>query len=345
MEKKSILYANLHKKRVFLRADLNITGPHDERLLALIPTLEFLTQRTKNVIICTHRGRPDPLHPDPALSTQPLVAWLQARGFACGFIDGDRPLTLLENIRFDPGEMGHSPALAQRLASMADYYVNDAFGTLHREDTSIALLPLQFAPQHRFYGLCVMREIEMLQRLRATPAKPYVAVLGGNKLEDKLPLITRLLQAPEHARVNHLLLGGALAQPLLENKNHELLRMAQRNGITVALPTDGTGRDIGPQTIRTFTGIIATARTIFANGTMGVYEEADNQAGTRAILTAIAHCKGFTILGGGDCAAAAALFGVRNKVSFVSTGGGATLAFLAAIDPYKELPGLRALCE
>ena len=276
---------------------------------------------------------------DLALSAQHLTPWFKDHGL--------NQVTLLENLRFSPGEQSKDPAtklaFAQQLAHNMDYYINDAFGTIHRNDTSITLLPTLFATENRFYGLCIAQEFQNLEQLRNAPAKPFIAVLGGNKLADKLPLIHHLITAPASTRVTHIMLGGALANAVLANPQHELQALATQHNVFLGLPTDGTDTDIGPATIASYQAIIATAQTIFANGTMGVYEQPDSQEGTKAILQAIANNKGFTVLGGGDCAAAAQQFGIADKVSFISTGGGATLAYLAAQEPWLELPGLAAL--
>jgi len=245
-------------------------------------------------------------------------------------------------------DVPYAGAFVAALAATADCYVNDAFGTLHRADASIALLPRQFPVQERWYGLCVQQELTMLERLRQHPAKPFVALLGGSKVTDKLPLITQLITRPAEHRLTHLLLGGLLALDL-PNQAPDLLALAAAHGVGVLTPTDyryddqQEPIDIGPATTATFVGCLRQAKTIFANGTMGKYEEAAGSTGTRETLQAIAQTTAFTVLGGGDCPAAAEMMGIADKVSFVSTGGGATLAYLAATDPWQDLPGLRAL--
>lgn len=391
MEKLLVTPTVIAQNRVFLRADLNVplapahfSIADDYRLRALLPTLRLLVQNAASVIIATHLGKPDPDHPDEALSTKHLLAWFTKNHFSVSFassaaqarelIAAGHSLILLENLRFFKGEQEPSTTFAAELATLADVYVNDAFGTLHRSDASIALLPLYFPREKRFYGYCIAHEIKALNTLRQGPVKPFVALIGGNKLTTKLPLIQQLITAPPTARVTAVLLGGLLGLDL-ESSAPDLLKLARENGVSVLTPIDYlksaptlpplTGRrselkscisassegaesvsypiDIGPQTIALFTPYLAQAQTIFANGTMGKYEEKAGQTGTNAMLAVVGNNAGFTVIGGGDCGAAAAQCGVAEKVSFVSTGGGATLAFIASKEPWHDLPGLKAL--
>lgn len=357
MPKTTIQDHDFAQKHVFLRADLNVPLKNGciadaTRLEALLPTLKLLCDQGAVVTLATHIGRPqalllqatpgfaDPSKPNHELSSKPIASWLSDHGFG--------QVQLLENLRFYPGEQSTDTAqrlaFAQQLATGMDAYINDAFGTLHRNDASIALLPTLFPVSERFYGLCIARELEHLDYLRAQPEKPYVAVLGGNKLADKLPLITRLLKAPEPARITHLLLGGTIGTAIQADQNQTLQRLAAAQGVVLVLPEDMLGTtDIGPRTAATYAQIIASARTVLANGTMGMYEELASQDGTKAILEAIADNPHYTVIGGGDCAAAADQFGLAERIHFISTGGGATLAYLAAGEPWRELPGLIAL--
>lgn len=357
MENLIVTTAAIAHKRVFLRADLNVPlGKKGEiadehRLQALLPTLNMLVQSAARVVIATHLGKPNPGHPDPALSTKQLIPWFEQHQFAVSFaaspshatelLAGGDKLILLENLRFFAGEQEPSSTFAGELAALADVYVTDAFGTLHRHDASIALLPSYFAPEKRFYGHCVAAELAALSKLRVAPEKPFVAIIGGNKLTTKLPLIQQLMTAPPAERVTQVLLGGLLGLDLAP----ELPALAKQHGVRLLTPIDYTDNnlDIGPNTIALFTEHLAAGRTIFANGTMGKYEEAAGQAGTKAILEAIGNNRGFTVIGGGDCGAAAIQCGMAEKVSFVSTGGGATLAFVASKEPWQDLPGLKTL--
>ena len=362
MQNSNLSKASCSQKKVLLRLDLNAPlAPNgaivdDQRLKSALPTLKILQAQGCQIIILTHLGKPNPLAPDPALSTRVLLPWFSQHGFSACFANtpekarqllaAGNPRILLENVRFFRGEQdpAESSSFAATLASLADCYVSDAFGTIHRNDTSVAKIPLLFNPENRFYGLCIEQEVAILEQLRSTPQKPFLALLGGNKLETKVPLIEQFLQAPATARISHLLLGGKLG---LAFEQTTLAKVAKNYGVQVVLPidyqraADGNCIDIGPKTIATFLPLIQQAKTIFANGTMGKYEEASGQEGTFTLLKAIAENSGLTVIGGGDCAAAATACGASEKVSFVSTGGGATLAYLASKKPWQELPGLK----
>jgi len=349
-------------KRLILRADCNVPIKNSvisdpSRLEALIPTLDYLVKNeTKAIIIATHIGRPDPKNTNPALSTQHLIRWFSQNGYPVQFVPkGDRPgsqgLFLLENLRFFEGEQKQDRTFAQQLASYADVYINDAWGAMHRNDTSITLLAQQFDHAHRGIGLCVENELKHLARLKERPDQPFVVILGGAKLADKLPLITGLLSAPAAQRPAKIIVGGALCLPLLAAQDDiakTVLKTAHDQKIPLILPTDfiyenDVPVDIGPESIKTFCREIASAQTIFMNGTMGKYECPDYAHGTEKILEAVAQNKGYTVIGGGDCAAAAHQYKLADKISWVSTGGGATLAYLAAKNPDSDLPGLRVL--
>jgi phosphoglycerate kinase len=361
MAKNSFLDFNFSGLRVFLRADLNVpidkNGTlHDAtKLLAVLPTAKHLAAHgAASIILATHLGRPDPAAPDQALSTSTLLPWLTEHvgpmAFCADFAKPPvAPLVLLENLRFFAGEhQKPAAAFAQQLASMADVYVIDAFGTLHRNDASVAVMPAYFAPKQRLVGLCVEQELKQLARLRNSPAQPFVALLGGSKVADKLALVEHWLTAEPQSRPATILLGGLLGLNLAEQAP-ELIDLAASAKVTLLLPSDyrynanGEPIDIGPATTACFVAAIETAKTIFANGTMGKYEEKEAEAGTRATLEAIAASGALRIVGGGDCGAAAHQLGVAAALDFISTGGGATLAYLAAKDPWQELPGLKML--
>lgn len=395
---------NIQKKRVFLRADLNLPNNTDEnnttsqaRLTALIPTLTKLLQGGNKIVLATHIGRPTPLHNthvvDQLLSTKTLVPKLEKLGFKVDF-ESDLMLAtkksfqafdtilLLENLRFFQGEQEPCLIFARLLAATADVYINDAFGLIHRNDTSVTLLPEIFPKDHRSTGLIIEKEIETLTTLTKTPQHPFMLVLGGCKVKDKIKIVMTFLKAAADKRANAIVIGGALAIPFLKAKGYqvgaspcdapdvmvatEIIEAAAGAGVAIILPTDllvtnqiGTGTpqvclvnaipddgvcvDIGPASIALFSQHLAQAKTIFANGTMGIYEYHDYQAGTKGILTSIATNQGLTILAGGDTVAAANHLKLAEKITFCSTGGGATLAFLAADNPYQELPALKAL--
>lgn len=341
----------------------------DYRIKGLLPTLSYLQQKSCRVVIASHLGDPAPGSLDPSFSLRQLVPWFTEHKIQVGFAEDCRGLlrneyqfVLFENLRLFPGEKHHDISWAQELAHVADMYVNDAFGTLHRDDTSITLLPGQFEPENRCIGLLVEKELNALDQLRNKPTQPFMLVLGGAKLDDKIPLIERFMILPAAQRPEAILIGGALALPFLQAQGKQYsttsfdpatihsaqhtLQLAIEHNVEILLPIDFKDKqclDIGSKTIDLFKEKIAMAKTIFTNGTMGMYEKPEYQTGTRSILEAIAHTSGFTVAGGGDCAAAVHAFKLADQFGFISTGGGATLAYLAANDPYQKLPGLRVL--
>lgn len=394
----------IDKKCIFLRSDLNVIIKNnliidDFRLQSALPTLHYLLSRQAKIVLATHLGSPKDtnLHPgDPefeALSTKHLIPWFAQQGITidyassiqharCLLAQSSASVILLENLRLFPGEKSDDPSFAQQLASLAEVYVNDAFGTIHRPDTSIALVPRQFAPSARCIGLCVEQEMAALDRLKQHPTQPFILVLGGAKLDDKVPLILRLLTVEPTQRPTKIVIGGALALPFLRAMGHEvggvelasqtvqtaheIITQAAEQHVALILPDDfatiqgplGSTPatylidqipsntqcvDIGPTSIEKFKGELEDSGTILTNGTMGMYEYPQYQAGTETILQAIANSTGYTVVGGGDCSAAVHAFGLEKKIGFISTGGGATLAYLGSADPLDELPGLRAL--
>lgn len=385
----------IDKKRIFLRSDLNVPIKNnlitnDFRLQSSLPTLHYLISRQAKIVLATHLGNPK--KPETLVSTRLLIPWFAQHGITIDFASdiehaqilqkNGSDIILLENLRLFPGEQSGDLTFARQLASLADIYINDAFGTIHRPDTSIALLPQQFDPSNRGIGLCVEQEIHALDKLKQHPAQPFVLVLGGAKLDDKIPLILQFLNAPLAQRPRTIIIGGALALPFLKVLDHNIgsidladqtvsiastiIQQAAASNVSLLLPCDlatiqgALGQpsiiypvdqiptnvlcvDIGPKTIQDFTQALAGAETILVNGTMGIYEQPEYQTGTRSILQAIANSSGYTVAGGGDCSAAVSMFGLEKYFSFISTGGGATLAYLGVADPLKELPGLHAL--
>jgi phosphoglycerate kinase len=354
-------------RRVLVRADFNvpIAGGEivdDFRIRAALPTIEWLTSRGATVTACTHLGRPKGA-PDPKYSVEPVRRRLAE--LAPG-------VELLDNLRFDAGETANDAAFVQTLIAGQDLYVNDAFGASHRSHASI-VGPPQFLPSAA--GRLLEREVEVLLPLRESPARPFVVILGGSKVSDKLGVIKALSEVADA-----LIIGGGMCFTFLAAQGHRvgdsLLEVDQidtcrellDSGITIHIPHDVTalgpggqigdpsaggevrqmgadlpdgwkGLDIGPGTAAEFGDIITEARTIFWNGPMGVFEDPRFAAGTRHVAQSMAEARGFTVVGGGDSAAALDAFGLANEVDHVSTGGGASLELLENGD----LPGLAAL--
>ncbi|MEO6121227.1 MAG: phosphoglycerate kinase [Acidimicrobiales bacterium] len=354
-------------KRVLVRVDFNVPvsdGKIDDdlRIRAALPTIEWLTGRGATVTACTHFGRPKGA-PDPRFSLDPVRARLAE--LAPG-------VELLENLRFDPGETANDPAFVDRLVADQDLYVNDAFGAAHRSHASVVGPPARLPSAA---GRLLAKEVEVLGAMLAQPARPFVAVLGGSKVSDKLGVIKALLD-----QVDALVIGGGMCFTFLAAMGHStggsLLEADQigtcrellDSGRRILLPTDlvvlgpggaigrpeaggevqtvardvadgWMGLDVGPVSAEAFAAEVAGAGTVFWNGPMGVFEDDRFAAGTRAVAEAMVGCAGFTVVGGGDSASALARFGLAGGVDHVSTGGGASLELLEQGD----LPGLRAL--
>ena len=357
-------------QNVLVRVDFNVPLHDGEitddlRIRAALPTLQWLQEQgAARVVACSHLGRPKG-KPDPAFSMDPVRARLAS--LAPG-------IELAENLRFDAGEEANDPAFVSRLVSGFDCYVNDAFGASHRAHGSIVGPPSLGLPSAA--GRLLAREVEVLLGLRTHPDRPFVAILGGSKVSDKLGVISALLDV-----CDRLIIGGAmcftffLAQgrgvgsSLVEPDQVETCKaLLAEAGDRLVLPEDITalgpggklfdpdaggevrqagtslpdgwmGVDIGPGTAAVFEDIIVEARTVLWNGPAGAFEDPRFEAGTRAVAEAVARCRGFTVVGGGDSAAAVAQFGLDDQIDHVSTGGGASLELIEQGD----LPGLEAL--
>ena len=388
---RSLEHLDLAGKRVFVRADLNV--PLDggritdaTRIDATLPTIRWVLDHGGRPIVASHLGRPKG-GPDPKLSLRPVADYLgralgvpvtlapdcvgeAVEGLAAGM--GPKQVLLLENLRFHPEEEKNDPAFAQRLARLADVWVNDAFGAAHRAHASTA--GMAAFVREKAAGLLLAREVEFLSRLLEAPEKPFVAVLGGAKVSDKIGVLENLL-----ARVQAFCIGGAMAYTFLRARGRpvgrsrveedkvelarETLARAAAAAVRVLLPVDHVaadrpeagaatrvvpadafpadllGVDIGPETAAAFTAEIAGARTVLWNGPMGIFEIDAFSKGTMAIAEALAASRGTTVVGGGDSVAALARAGRLDAVTHVSTGGGASLEFLEG----RELPGVRAI--
>jgi phosphoglycerate kinase len=332
-------------KRVLVRADLNVPledgrVADDTRIRAALPTLELLLARgVEEVRVCSHLGRPN--GPDPAYSMRPVEEHLR------GLLPDER-LQVLENTRFNPGETENDPEFARELADGSNLFVNDAFGSAHRAHASTvgvaALLPA-------YAGLLLERELEELGKLLGEVERPFVLVSGGAKVEDKLGVLENL-----GGKADEVLIGGKMAEQLREENPLEFEVVLPTDVVAAsafeedaetkvvpydALPSGWLGLDIGPETRRDFAARIGRARTVFWNGPMGVFEWPPFAEGTKAVAEAVAGVEGFTVVGGADSARALQELGYADRVSWLSTGGGASLELLEG----KELPGVAAIPE
>jgi phosphoglycerate kinase len=374
--------------RVFVRADFNVpldsgAVADDARIVATLPTIRELRDRGAGLVIASHLGRPkgevrDELRLGPvgARLAELLDEPVASIGETAPGALPDAPVVLLENLRFEPGEEADDPMFAGRLAELADAYVDDAFGAAHRAHASVSALPELMLASGRpaVAGRLMQREVEVLARLLHGPQRPYVAVLGGAKVSDKLGVIDSLVD-----RVDALLIGGAMAFTLIAADGGEIgtslcerdrfddvrasRDRARERGVLLEVPQDVVaadeislsaerrtvpaaqiprglmGLDIGPKTVEEYARIIADAKTILWNGPMGVFELEPFSAGTRGVATAIAHADAFSVVGGGDSLLAVKKAELSDAFDHLSTGGGASLEFLEG----RSLPGIAIL--
>ena len=392
--KKTIMDVDVAGKKILLRCDFNVpqdkaTGAitSDKRIVAALPTIKYLLDQGAAVIACSHLGKPKGEWKEK-LSLAPVAVRLsQLLGqeviFAKDVVGDDAKakaaalqggqIMLLENLRFDPREEKNAPSFAKELADMAELYVSDAFGSVHRAHASTAGVAA-FLPA--VSGLLVAKELEIMGGALNDPKRPFVAVLGGAKVSDKIGVINNLLERADTIVIGGGMAytfakaqGGSIGKSLCESDKLdyalEMIEKAKKNGVklllpidtvaadnfsndakrmvvsTMAIPDDYEGMDIGPETTKLFCDAVKGAGTVVWNGPMGVFEFENFAAGTRAMAQALADSGAVTIVGGGDSAAAVEQMGFADKITHISTGGGASLEFLEGL----ELPGVACLLD
>ena len=390
--KKSVEDIDVSGKKVLVRCDFNVPMKDgkitdETRINGALPTIKYLLSKNAAVILCSHMGRPKGEF-NPAFSLAPVAKRLSellgqevvlaadvigedAKAKAAALKPGE--VMMIENVRFHKEEEKNDPAFAKELASMAEIYVNDAFGTAHRAHASTAGVA-DYLPA--VCGYLIQKEISVMGKALSDPARPFTAILGGAKVSDKIGVINNLID-----KVDTLIIGGGMAYTFMralgnttgtsiceEDKLElasDLMKKARAKGVSFLIPVDNIvareykedadfmriysdaipdgwmGLDIGPTTQELFTKTIAGSGTVIWNGPMGVSEWENFAAGTRAVAKAVAECGGISIIGGGDSAAAVEKLGYADKMTHISTGGGASLEFLEG----KELPGIACLDE
>lgn len=386
---------DVRSRRAFVRVDFNVPlsanaqgeleVTETSRLKGALPTLCYLMEAGAKCVLASHLGRPKGM-PEKKYSLEPvgnkLSELLHQDVIVPENCVGDGPLglsrqmkpgdvMLLENLRFHPGEERNQIEFARQLSQLCDLYISDAFGSLHRSHASISALP-KMIPE-RGLGFLVQKELRYLEPLKEKPRRPFILIMGGAKVSDKMGVLENLMP-----KVDRILIGGAMAYPFLKAQGksvgkslcpqehiplaEKLLKAASARNVTIVLPVDhvvttsmGSGQtsitsgpdvgpseialDIGPQTLALFRDCLKGAATLFWNGPMGLFEKKEFTTGTFELARAIASCSGTKLVGGGDLVSAIAQAGMENKFDFISTGGGATLKFLGG----TELPGLEAI--
>ncbi|MCD6579679.1 phosphoglycerate kinase [bacterium] len=377
--------------RVLLRVDFNVPIKDGKitdtrRIDATLPTINFLLEKKVKVIIMAHLGRPAGIGYEEKFSLKPIYEKLKEyfpqKIFFCKSVLSDDPVVkikemdngsilLLENLRFYMGEKENNFEFIRKLALLGDYYVNDAFGVVHRKHASVYGVPKMFDSEKKAYGFLIEKELNYLHKKLKDPQRPYTIIMGGAKVGDKIKLIKRMIDKADHILIGGGMMftflgvqGNMIGKSLFEYDKKDIAKeILEKGKDKIVLPTDSLvvdnienpnyieeknikqmsrsdiGVDIGNETIENFRSIIEKSKTIVFNGPMGIFEDDRYANGTREIVAAIADCKGVSIVGGGDSAASIKKFGLEDKISHISTGGGASLELLSG----KDLPGLKAL--
>lgn len=384
--KSNLAHLAVENKTVLLRIDGNVFIEHgvilnDQRLRACLPTIQLLKDRGATVIILTHIGRPQ--HKDLDFSTRPLISWFSDFGLQVVFAQNPadviqkkkegHTLILMENLRFFPGEKKEDPAFAEQLAQLGDFYVDDAFGSLARTDTSLVLLPHYFDSDHKTIGLLVEHELNMLDDIKKEIKRPSILIIGGNKMSDKIPFLNAAMHQLDAILIGPALVftflkaqGKSIGNSLVDNDTinvcKEVIMHAEEQGVSLhypidyiiaeqtfdgplellnagTIPNDNVGVSIGPKTAAAWREIIMQSKTVVMNGLMGSLTRPESLTYVKEIFHAMAQSDALSIIAGGDSIGAAYYFDIAKNIDYLSTGGSATLYYLHDI----PLPALQAL--
>ena len=356
--KKTVRDADVEGKRVLMRVDFNVplkdgVVTDDTRVRAAIPTIQYLKEHNAKIILMSHLGRPDGTGFQPELSLRPAAEKLaELTGYDVKFVEdtygdkateavaalNDGDILVLENVRFDKREKKNDPEIAKKLASYGDIFVLDAFGTAHRAQGSV-VGPAAYLPAYA--GFLLEKEVDTLTSIFAEPERPFVAIVGGSKVSSKIGVLDHLIDSADT-----LIIGGGMAYTFFLAQGMTVGDHFGEDAVpevvpSNAIPDDREGMDIGPKTEELYAEAIKGAKTVFWNGPMGVFEFDNFAHGTEAVCRAVADSDCTSIIGGGDSVAAVNKFGLADKMSWISTGGGASMELVEG----KALPGVEALLD